>query len=330
MIKKLPTNAILAVTLNCNSRCKMCDIWKNRITNELMPKEYKKLPRTLKDINITGGEPFLRMDLPEIIEALKEIAPFSRLVISTNGFLPKLMKKQVPQILKIDKNIAIRLSLDGWKKTHDRIRGIPNGFNLVLESLKICKQAGVKDLGIGFTIMKDNLKDLIEIYEFTKNEEIELSLSLVTSSPIYFGMGKDSLRPDNHNEVVKQLNRVIIKRFKSIKPKEWFRGWFEQQLLKFYLDNKRPYICDAGSSFFYLDSIGNIYTCNIKGWLLGNIRKDPFYKIWNSKQANTMRKRVRKCDDCWMICSAKTNMRSNLIKISSEVFGSKIRLLWAK
>ena len=78
--------------------------------------------------------------------------------------------------------------------------------------------------------MKENIKDLVKIFEFSREEGLELSLTLVTSSAIYFGLGKESLRPDNHQEVIKQFNRVTLERFRSHKPKEWFRGWFEQKL----------------------------------------------------------------------------------------------------
>ncbi|HKZ34419.1 MAG TPA: radical SAM protein, partial [Patescibacteria group bacterium] len=124
----------------------MCNIWQNRITDELKPEEFLKLPDSLKDINITGGEPFLRMDLPEIVANIKLAAPKARLVLSTNGFLPKVIEKNIPKILQTDPDFAVRVSLDGWNETHDRIRRIPNGFNMIMETLSILKAAGVKDL----------------------------------------------------------------------------------------------------------------------------------------------------------------------------------------
>lgn len=112
---KRPTHAIISVTLNCNSRCSMCDIWKNNIQNELLPIDYFKLPDSLKDINITGGEPFLRPDIEEIINNIKKACPRARLIINTNGFLPQNIENKIKRILQIDPDIAIRLSLDGWQ-----------------------------------------------------------------------------------------------------------------------------------------------------------------------------------------------------------------------
>ena len=171
--------------------------------------------------------------------------------------LPFVVEKQIPKILSIDSRFAVRVSLDGLGKTHDEIRGIPNGFCLALKTISILKKAKIKDLGVSFTIMKNNLKDLKKVFELTKKEGIELSLTMVTSSPIYFGSGKESLRPNNHRELEKQLNQVIVQRFRSKKPKEWVHGWFEKRLLEYYFTHRRPLPCDAGEKFFYLDSIGN-------------------------------------------------------------------------
>lgn len=323
-MNKFPTNAIIAVTLNCNSRCTMCNIWQNKIVNEMKPEEYLKLPSTLKDINITGGEPFLRMDLPEIVAAMKKTAPKARLVLNTNGYLPRVIERQVPKILKIDPKFAVRVSLDGWEKIHDEIRRIPNGFKMIIESLEILDKAGVKDLGVSFTIMKKNITDLPKIFDFCRRRRLELSLTMVTSSDIYFGKNKDSLRPDNHQEVSKYLNQVIIKRFRSHRPKDWFRGWFEKQLLNYYFSQRRPFSCDAAENFFYLDSLGKVYSCHVRGWLMGDLRRQTFENIWFSSRADKVRDDVKMCNDCWMVCTAKTGMRRHLAGVTAEVVRSKL------
>lgn len=324
---KFPTNAIVAVTLNCNSRCTMCNIWQNKIVNEMKPEEYLKLPATLHDVNITGGEPFLRMDLPEIVAAMKETAPKARLVLNTNGYLPRIIEKQVPKILKADSKFAIRVSLDGWKKTHDEIRRIPNGFKMIMESLAILDEAGVKDLGVSFTIMKKNIADLPRMFDFCRQRRLELSLTMVTSSDIYFGKNKDSLRPDNHGEVSKYLNQVIMQRFRSHRPKEWFRGWFENKLLDYYFTHRRPLTCDAAENFFYLDSLGKVYSCHVKGWLMGNLRRQTFKNIWFLNRADKVRGDVKLCHDCWMVCTAKTGMKRHLATVAAETALSKLAIL---
>jgi len=144
----VPSEAIIAVTLNCNARCVMCNIWQNKIKNEVPPTLYRRLPSTLKEINITGGEPFLRNDLPEIIQVMKQTCPQARLLINTNGYLTKQIQKMAPLILRIDHRIALRVSLDGWGKQHDLIRRLPHFFDHAIETLSYCKKIGIKDLGV--------------------------------------------------------------------------------------------------------------------------------------------------------------------------------------
>ena len=67
----VPKEAVIAVTYNCNARCMMCNIWKEKPGREVETSTYNKLPTTLKTINISGGEPFLRKDLPEIINIIE-------------------------------------------------------------------------------------------------------------------------------------------------------------------------------------------------------------------------------------------------------------------
>ena len=65
-------DASIIVTYRCPMKCKMCNIWANptHAEEELKPEEYLKLPQC-NAINVTGGEPFVRDDLEEIIKILK-------------------------------------------------------------------------------------------------------------------------------------------------------------------------------------------------------------------------------------------------------------------
>ncbi len=64
-----PVDAVIAVTYRCNARCAMCGIWKSQPGPDLPPEVYRKLPSSLRDVNLTGGEPFLRDDLAAVHEA---------------------------------------------------------------------------------------------------------------------------------------------------------------------------------------------------------------------------------------------------------------------
>src|SRR3989339_2069815 len=113
MTTKMPIDCVLALTYNCNARCTMCDIWKIKNSPEIAVEELKKLPTTLRDINLSGGEPFLRKDLPEVVEIVNQRCPKARIVISSNGFSTALILKQMEKILKIKPDIGVAISIDG-------------------------------------------------------------------------------------------------------------------------------------------------------------------------------------------------------------------------
>jgi molybdenum cofactor biosynthesis enzyme MoaA len=105
--------AAVIVTYRCNARCQMCNIWQHptKAEEEFPPELLEKLPGGLRSINITGGEPALRKDLPEIVDILTRKT--RRVEISTNGsFTDRLVEaaRQHPEI-------TVRISVEGLPET---------------------------------------------------------------------------------------------------------------------------------------------------------------------------------------------------------------------
>jgi len=104
----LPTDVSIITTYRCQMRCKMCNIWKYPTDErkEITVKDLEKLP-SLKFANVTGGEPFQRRDLEELVALLFTKA--KRVVISTSGWhYEKIIKlaEKFPEI-------GIRVSIEG-------------------------------------------------------------------------------------------------------------------------------------------------------------------------------------------------------------------------
>lgn len=299
----------------------MCNIWQNKIPNELDPKYYLKLPKSLREINITGGEPFLRRDIVQIVRNIKKAAPNARLVLNTNGYMPHKIKKDMAEILAIDPKFAFRVSIDGIGDAHDAIRRIPGGYKKILESLEAVRALGGRDLGIAFTLLDQNIDELPKVQKLADDLGVEFSMTVATSSVIYFGADKESLRPKNPEAMEERLNDVAKKHLARFTPKEIVRGWFVKRLLSFVQSGKRAFICDAGSGFFYMDSLGSVYTCHLKPWHMGNIRKQSFRTILaNQKKYAHL---VANCNACWMVCTVKSMMRKRLFRVALEALKDK-------
>ena len=114
----------------------------------------RKLP-PMYFTNITGGEPFIRTDLPDIVRELYKKS--DRIVISTNGFFTDRIVALCKEFL----NIGIRISIEGLEKTNDEIRGLKDGYRKGYGTLKILREMGMKDVGFGMTVQDRNAPDLV-------------------------------------------------------------------------------------------------------------------------------------------------------------------------
>jgi len=324
MKKIQPTNAIIAVTLSCNARCKMCDIWRTKVDDEVKPSFYERLPSSLRDINITGGEPFLREDLPDVVKVIYNICNSPRIIISTNGLLTKRIERSIKGIIKVDPQIAVRISIDGIGKEHDEIRGIRGAFTRGLESLRILRENGVKDLGIALTVMYSNVSQVSKVYDLANDWGVEFSIIIVTSSPIYFGE-KESLKPGDDGALRDEFSYLVRSELRHWTPRRLARAYFDYTVWNYFHTQKRPLKCDAGQGFFYLDPCGNIYGCSVLDFCLGNLKDHNFETIWHSKRASEFRHLASDCHKCWMVCTAKTAMRKNLYKPFFWLVKNKVR-----
>ena len=325
-----PHNAIVSVTLNCNARCTMCDIWRNDMHGEIAPEIFGRLPTSLRDINISGGEPFLRTDLPDILAAIKRANPQARLVISTNGFQPAKTAKLLPALLAADSELALRVSIDGMDATHDRIRGIPGGFAKCVQTLEHCRAAGVRDLGIGFTLLDANVGELEAVHRFAASRELQLSVTVALDSPIYFGNDKESMRPRDGHALRQAMSQVIAVQQRTWDLKENFRAWFNKTLLEYHESGTRRFRCDGGAGFFYMDSFANVFLCHILDVKIGNLREQTWDELWQSPAAQAARDFAASCDKCWLICTSKSQIMAHKWSVGAEILRDAARARWRR
>ncbi len=113
-------------------------------------------------MNVTGGEPFIRKDINEIIDVIRPKT--NRIVISTNGFFTE----KIIELFKKYPDLGIRISIEGLQKSNDTIRGIRNGFDRGLRTLLTLRRMGIKDIGFGMTVQDVNCRDLFRATEITE------------------------------------------------------------------------------------------------------------------------------------------------------------------
>lgn len=321
--KKL--NGTVIITYRCNAHCTMCSRYKNpsRPEDEISIETIKKLPK-MYYTNVTGGEPFIRQDIEQIVgELLKKS---DRVCISTNGFFTD----RIVNLCKKYPQVGIRVSLEGTEQINNEIRGLPDGFNRGYSTLKKLKEMGIKDIGFGMTVQDKNAKDLCALYDESNRMNVEFATASLHNS-FYFVENKNIIH--DREMVAQHFEDLINKLLNSNSPKKWFRAYFNHGLINYIYGQKRLLPCDMSFDTFFIDPYGDVMPCNgtKDKEVMGNLNEQDWETLWNSEQAEQVRNKVRHCDrQCWMIGSVAPAMKKYLWKPALWVFHHKFLRFFKK
>jgi MoaA/NifB/PqqE/SkfB family radical SAM enzyme len=310
----------------------MCEVWQNpsKASEEFNPEILRKIPAGMKRLNITGGEPLLRKDLPEIVEILD--TKTNRLEISTNGYF----YERIEEIARRWPKITIRVSIEGLPATNDELRGIKDGFDRAMRAMLRLKRLGLEDIGFAMTISGENCRDLLDVYTLAASMDIELANAVVHNS-FYFYKNDNQIK--NAAEVESVMCRFMEALLRSPRRvyrkrvKDWFRAYLNLGLLSHVRGEKRPIACGAGTDTFFVDPWGRMLACNgsTEPWVMGDLTAQSFDEIWTGERAEEIRKRVRACDrNCWMTGTAVPAMRRAPFKPILWVMRNKLRIMQGK
>ena len=313
------------VTYRCNAKCNMCDCWRDpsRPEEEIQMDTIKKLPE-MAFTNITGGEPFIRRDLPEIVEELYKKT--DRIVISTNGYFTDRIIALCKQFPKI----GIRISIEGMQATNDAIRRIPDGWNRGYETLKTLVEMGHPDVGFGMTVQDMNCEDLVPLYKLSDEMGMEFATATLHNS---FYFRKTDNKIDDKYHVAQNFEALINELLQSKSPKKWFRAYFNHGLINYISGRPRLLPCDMSVDTFFIDPYGDVMPCNgtKDKEVMGNLKDTDWDTLWDSDQANAVRARVKHCGrECWMIGSASPAMKKYIWVPAWWVLVHKAKALFTK
>lgn len=305
--KKL--NGTVIVTYRCNARCNMCSRFKrpSKPEEEISIETIKKLPK-MYFTNITGGEPFIREDLKEIVRELYKKS--DRIVISTNGFFTD----RIIDLCEEFPNVGIRISIEGLEETNNKIRGLDDGFNRGYSTLKKLVEMKHPDVGFGMTVQDENAKDLVKLYKLADELNMEFATASLHNS-FYFVENKNIIH--DRLMVAGEFEKLINELLNSNSPKKWFRAYFNHGLINYIFGQKRLLPCDMAFDTFFIDPYGDVMPCNgtKEKEIMGNLNKQTWGELWNSEKAENVRDKVRNCNrNCWMIGSASPAMHKYIWK----------------
>lgn len=324
-----PTDVSIITTYRCQMRCKMCDIWENPTDSklEIQAKELEMLPE-FKFVNITGGEPFVRRDLEDIVEVMYRKS--KRIVISTSGWHTERIIKMAERF----PNIGIRVSIEGLSQKNDDLRGREGSFDRAMRLLLTLKQMGIKDIGYGCTVSNKNSEDMLWLYRMSRELGMEFATAAFHNS-YYFH--KDDNAITNQDEVINNFRLLMEELLKDKSPKSWYRAFFNLGLINYIREQPRMLPCEAGTANFFIEPYGDVYPCNgleDRYWKesMGNIREvQNFEELWFSEQAQKVRGLVRTCPkNCWMVGTAAPVMKKYIKHPTAWVVKNKIKSMLGK
>ena len=211
-MKEKKLNGTVIVTYRCNARCTMCNRYKapSKPDEEISIETIKKLPK-MYFTNITGGEPFIREDLADIVRELYKKS--DRIVISTNGFFTDRIIKLCEEF----PNVGIRISIEGLEQTNNEIRGLNDGFNKGYSTLKKLVEIKHPDVGFGMTVQDKNAKDLVALYDLSNEMGMEFATASLHNS-FYFVEAKNIIH--DRPMVAQEIENLINKLLASKSPKK--------------------------------------------------------------------------------------------------------------
>lgn len=314
--RKLPVYLIFFVTSRCNARCNHCFYWQKTTSesDELTLGEIEKMTQTigtLFHVNLTGGEPFLRKDLSDIVALFYKHCGVRSFAIPTNGYNPRLIYDVAEKTLERCPGIRLQIgvSLEQLYETHDQIRNLENLFQNSIKTVRFLKKLNSKGLivGVNLTLTTENEKDIEKIYHFISNRLRPNMISpLLVRGNVREPLTKDVSIASYKKMIYIWINDTTKRFLRGYHGNffDWFianRDFVARNRVIGWLEGKTDFFeCMAGTLAAVVYEDGEVHPCELLLESLGNLRKHDynFKEIWFSeKTANTVAKIKR--DKCW-------------------------------
>lgn len=323
-ITQYPSFVTYLVTWRCNGRCVFCDVWKKKplISEELSVDEIKKIFKQFKKIDVlrlSGGEPFLRSDLAEIINAIDEACSPTMIHITTNGILTEQIIKTIKDVKHLNK-INIKISIDNVGEKHDASRGVPGAYDRAINTIKeLVKIRQEVDFNIGVNqaiINEEGINSFFELRNVLAKLDVTLypMIAYDTKNSLYSHKLLSSYGYDVAFKTFGEFSKSGLERFlkillehaKRIKDfkgriveKYQIRGLYNRLIKNKNNPNPR---CMALNKHLRILPNGDIPVCLFNGNIVGNLRDNSFRDIWFSEKIKPHRNWVKKCPGCWQGC----------------------------
>lgn len=315
----LPFKVIWALTDRCDCRCQACLIWQQPKRSELSAQEIGRVLSAapwLRWVNLTGGEPFLRDDLVDVVEAVVGALPHLALLdFPTTGQRTDAILAGVERVAALGvPRFFLTLSLEGPPALHDRLRGRAGAFeNLCRTWAGVRRMPGVEAY-LGMTLSDANA-DQVEAALAAVDQRVpgtgwgDLHVNVYTRSAHYYANAASALGPPALGlpEAVRTILRV---RSGGLNPVDRIESAYLRLVEEHLRTGRSPVPCRSGSASVFVAANGDVYPCTVYDRRLGNVRERPLAEILAGPEAEGAREVIARdaCPGCWSPCEAQPTL----------------------
>ncbi len=334
-----PMSYTVSLLYTCNSKCSTCRVWKKK-ANNLSVDEYKKIFRSIGKspywITFSGGEPFLRKDIVEVVQAIYQISRPKIINIPTNGLLVSTIVEKTKAIAQAcpKAQIIVNISIDGLENQHDEIRNVPGNYKKAVstfQKLKALKQPNLA-VGIHTVISRFNVDSFSSIANGLMRLNPDSYITEIAEERVELDTIGLDITPDK--VAYKSAIDYLIHRIKNGSYKGMtkitmaFRIEYYNLVKEIMRDERQVIPCYSSFASCQISPDGDIWSCCVKANPLGNLRSNRynFPSIWWGEKARKERKSIHK-KECWcpLANSAYTNMLLHLPTLFRVSYRSFIR-----
>lgn len=296
------------ITRRCIARCVMCNIWKSTATD--LPIEdwtgllTSPLFSDLRELDITGGEPFLREDILKLTGSLPflkqtHLKKIKSVSITTNGLLTRRILEYVPQMLpelsECGMELVMVCAMDAVGEIHDHIRGVKDAWIKVHETVQGLRMIRNSNknliIGLKMTILPQNVDELDNISRYADENGLFTIISpCIITETRYQNIDREKVLTFCESEMEKMIRFFTDGRF------QW--NFHRNRLVEYLRTGKMRKPCSAGFNYLFIRSNGDVYPCPMVNLKVGNFKEERIERLFSSKEASRFRKQVGKHPEC--------------------------------
>lgn len=323
----------------CNSKCQMCRIWENKKSTDITVMQLRKglaseLFSEVEGIGFNGGEPTLREDLHELVEVVVASLPkLKHVSLITNAYKYIQVIEKIKTIAPIlrEKNIKfdVMVSLDGFEKIHDLVRGRSGNFANAQKVIDfIIEYPLVDNVRIGCTVIRENVFHLPDLLEFCIRKGVYIKFRQgVPHQRLYTANLLDpyALTFEEKYEFVEFLEGVI----KFYETDSMQRLFYRSLINQIILDKPRGAGCDWKHRGATITAKGELAYCAVQSKvLMKDISEGDPLKVFFDNKDHLKEIIQTKCDSChhdYVGIPDKKLYRSIFIERLEEKFKIKLK-----